>query len=384
MPRRGENIDQLPNGRWKASYRKLDGNEIAKTFDRLMDARRWRREGLAARDRFEYIDPKLGRVTVREFGEQHRQAQLHHRQRTSQSTEMVLRLHVYPYIGDKPMNRVLRTDIESLIKRWATDGAAPSTIRDARFNVVRALFRAAVRSDVIRKSPADGIKLPEVVASKIVPLTAQQVEALADAIEPRFRALVLLGYGCGPRISEAVGLTEPNISWFTGEIAIVQQLGHRAPWPLVPLKNSKRRPSRVVPMPQYVHEALSRHIEVYGVGERDLVFTALRGGPVTRGTSRSFRAACRKAGLPDSVSFHTLRHSFASEGLAQGLSTVEVAELIGDSVAMVEQTYGHPTVDFRKRARLALEAAWASRSAATPAVADASRTAGLAQVRDLR
>ena len=96
-----------------------------------------------------------------------------------------------------------------------------------------------------------------------------------------------------------------------------------------------------------------------------------------------FRAAARKVGLPDSVTYHELRHSYASEGLAQGFSTVEVAELIGDSVAMVERIYGHPTVDFKRRARLALEAAWSGR-AATPAVADASRTAGLAEVRDLR
>jgi integrase len=382
MPRRGENIKQLPNGRWQASYRKLDGRETAKTFDRLLDARRWRREGLAAKDRGEYVDPRLGRVTVREFGEEWRTSQLHHRERSRRLVESTLRLHVYPYIGDKPMNRVLRTDIEALVKRWAADGAAPKTIRDARLKWVRTLFGAAVSSDVIRRSPCVGIKLPEVVATTITPLTATQVEALADAIDPRCRALVLLGYGCGLRVSEALGLTEPNVHWFAGEVAITQQLGERRPYPLVPLKNSKRRPSRVVPMPQHVHAALSRHIEVYGLGERDLVFTGIRGGPLAQGTAgRLFRLACRQVGLGDSVTYHALRHSYASEGLAQGLSTVEVAELIGDSVAMVERIYGHPTVDFKKRARLALEAAWASRS---EAVADDARTAGLTRGGGLR
>jgi integrase len=135
-------------------------------------------------------------------------------------------------------------------------------------------------------------------------------------------------------------------------------------------------------MPQHVHAALSRHIEVYGLGERDLVFTGALGGPLAQGTAgRLFRLACRQVGLGDSVTYHALRHSYASEGLAQGLSTVEVAELIGDSVAMVERIYGHPTVDFKKRARLALEAAWASRS---EAVADDARTAGLTRGGGLR
>jgi integrase len=105
------------------------------------------------------------------------------------------------------MNRMLRTDVEALVKRWVADGAAPRTTRD-RFKWVKTLFAAAVRSDVIRKSPCVGIKLPEVVAAKITPLTATQVEALADAIDPRLRAMVLLGYGCGLRVSEALGLTE--------------------------------------------------------------------------------------------------------------------------------------------------------------------------------
>jgi integrase len=385
MPRHGSNIKQTPGGRWQASFRKLDGREASKTFDRRTDAARWRREGLAARDRGEYVDPKAGRVTVREFGEQWRTSQLHHRPATVQHVETVLRRHVYPYIGDKPLNRVLRTDIEALVKRWVADGAAPRTVGDSRFPSVQSLFGAAVKSDVIRKSPCVGVKLPEIVAAKIVPLTAEQVETLATAIDPRLQALVLLGYGCGTRVSEARGLTEPNVSWFTGEVALTQQLSPRKPYPLIPLKNSKRCPSRVVPMPAYVHEALSRHIEVYGLGERNLVFTGERGGPlVVPIVARLFRVACRKVGLPDDVSFHTLRHSFASEMLVQGLSTVEVAELIGDTVTEVEKTYGHPTVDFRKRARLAVEAAWASQKTASPAVAESSRSPGLARVRDLR
>ncbi len=113
-------------------------------------------------------------------------------------------------------------------------------------------------------------------------------------------------------------------------------------------------------MPQHVYAALSRDIEVFGLGERDLVFTGAAAGRWPGDGRPPLPARVRQVKLSDSVTYHALRHSYASEGLAQGLSTVEVAELIGDSVAMVERIYGHPTVDFKKRARLALEAAWAS------------------------
>jgi integrase len=109
-----------------------------------------------------------------------------------------------------------------------------------------------------------------------------------------------------------------------------------------------------------------------------LLFTASGGGPATQSAIRvAFRAACRKVGLPDSVTYHDLRHGFASAMLVQGLSTVEVAELLGDTVAMVEKVYGHPTVDFRKRARLAVEAAWTS-------VAEPVRSAEAGKGGDLR
>jgi integrase len=384
MPRHGSNIRQTSGGRWQASYRKLDGREVSRTFDRRTDAARWRRDGLAARDRGEYLDPKAGQVIVRDYGERWRQAQLHHRWNTARATEAVLRLHLYPHLGDRPMNRVTRTDIASLVKVWVEGGAAPLTIRNSRYKVVQALFRAAVGDDVIRKSPCDGTNLPEVPPRVVDVLDAEQVRALADAIDPRYRALVLLGHGCGLRISEATGLTASNVSWLAGEINVTQQLDGRPPYALVPLKTSRRRPSRVVPMPRYVHEALSRHVEVYGLGERDLVFTTAQGGPLGtggKGFSQCFRRAVREAGLPSGITFHTLRHSYATEAIARGLSETDVAELLGDTVAMVHQTYGHPSVDFRRRARLAMEAAW---EAGPAAVADSSRTASLAQVRDLR
>jgi len=335
---------------------------------------------LAAKDRGEYIDPKLGRATAREYGERHRQAQLHHRPATVAQVEAALRLHVYPHLGDRPMNRITRSDIQALVKRWVEDGAAPQTVQN-RYKVVTTLFWAAVKDDVIRRTPCDGVKLPEIPPRDRRTLTADEVRALADAIDPRYCALVLLGYGCGLRVSEARGLTEDRVNWFASEILIDRQLGERPPYPFGPVKNSKRCPSRLVPLPQYVHEALSRHIETYGLGERGLLFTAPRGGPIgRRPISNSFWAARRNIALPDSVTPHTLRHSYATKLIANGVSETDVAELIGDTVTEVHKTYGHPSIDFRKRARQAMEAAWT----APAAVADSPRSAGLAPVRELR
>jgi integrase len=378
MPRHGDNIKRTATGRWQASYRLLNGKEVSRTFDRHADAARWRREGIAGRDRPEHLDPKAGRVTVREYGERWRAAQLQHRPATRRLVELALRKHINPYLGDRQMNRVQRSDVQALVKRWEDEGAAPRSIRDTWYGFLRSLFAAAVRDDVIARSPCVGIRLPEVVEQQVVPLTATQARNLADAIEPRYRAAVLVGFGCGTRISETAGLTLPNVDFLGREIAVVQQLGPYVPYPLVPLKNSHRRPARVVPAPGYVLEALSEHLRRYGTGERELLFTASGGGPAPASAiGAAVRAARSKARLGKEVTYHDLRHGYASEMLAQGLSTVEVAELIGDTVTMVERVYGHPTVDFRKRARLAGEAAWTG-------VAEPMRSAEAAQAGDLR
>jgi integrase len=378
MPRHGSNIKQTPHGRWQASYRKLDGKEVSKTFDRRTDAARWRRDGLAAREHPDYLDPKAGRVMVREYGERWRAAQLQHRPATRRLVELATRKHIYPHLGDRPMNRVLRTDVQALVKRWEDEGSSPRSIRDTWYAFLRSMFGAAVRDDVIGRSPCIGIRLPEVVDHQVVPLTAAQARDLAEAIDPRYRAAVLVGFGCGTRISETAGLTLPNVDFLGREVAIVQQLGPYVPYPLIPLKNSRRRPARVVPAPGYVLEALSEHLRRYGTGERELLFTASGGGPAPASAiGAAVRAARSEAGLGKEVTYHDMRHGYASEMLAQGLSTVEVAELIGDTVTMVERVYGHPTVDFRKRARLAVEAAWT-------AVAEPMRSVAAAQAADLR
>jgi integrase len=378
MPRHGANIKRTAGGRWQASYRKMDGKETSRTFDRRADAARWRREGLAARERGERLDPKAGRVTVREYGERWRTAQLHHRPTTRRQVETILRTNVYPHIGDLRVGHVQRSDIQGLVRRWEADGAEPSTILYARYKWVRALFLSAIADDMIRRSPCTDISLPEVVTVKPVPLTAGQVWQLAEAVDPRLRAMVVVGYGCGLRVSEARGLTAPAVDFLGRQVTIAAQLGPVSPYPLAPLKNSRRSPSRVVPAATYVLEALAEHIRRYGVGERELLFRGARGGPLSVAmVSLPFRKGCERAGLGKGVSFHTLRHSYASEMLVQGMSVVEVAELIGDTVAMVESTYGHPTVDFRKRARLAVEAAWSP-------VAEPMRSTDVEQGRDLR
>ena len=64
------------------------------------------------------------------------------------------------------------------------------------------------------------------------------------------------------------------------------------------------------------------------------------------------REAAKKAGLPKGVCLYTLRHSFITQTLLEGLSTLEVSKMVGTSLTMIEKHYGHLVAD-TARERLA-------------------------------
>lgn len=78
-------IKKRENGQWRARYRDEGGREHSRHFTRKVDAQRWLDETTASVVTGQYVDPKAGRVTVREYAEQWRAAQVHLRARSSRS-----------------------------------------------------------------------------------------------------------------------------------------------------------------------------------------------------------------------------------------------------------------------------------------------------------
>ena len=260
-------MKRRPDGKYRARYRDHADKEHAKHFDRKIDAERWVTGQEAALDRGEHIDPRAGRVRFAEYAATWLDSQVHLRYSTSRQYEQSLRLHIVPVLGNRPLAAIRRSDIQSLVNAWAAEGASAHTIANALFKTVRLVFKSAVLDGLIAKSPCVAIRRPQIVTRQVEPLTVDQVLAIADEIEPRCRAAVLLGAGCGLRLGEITGLTEPGIRWMTRQIAVTQQLTRGRPGApggqLSPLKT--RSSERIVPAPGFVLEALSEHVATYGM-----------------------------------------------------------------------------------------------------------------------
>jgi integrase len=274
--------------------------------------------------------------------------------------DVFLRHHVEGTpLGDRPIVRVRPSEIQA----WVAGRSAilaPGTLRNY-LSMLRSVFAAAALDGVIARNPvlpAGRLSLPRLERPKIVPLTVAQVQAWAAAAPPRIRAMIVARAALGLRISELRALRLADVDFLRREVHIGSQLdpaGRRAP-----LKTARSR--RTVPLPAVAADALSAHLAEFGTGPDGLIFTAPRGGPwaASRPLWRAYHDAAVAAGLPDGTSSHDLRHHYASVLLAAGESVHAVAERLGDTPALVLDTYGHVMPDQEDRTRMAVDAAWAS------------------------
>jgi integrase/recombinase XerC len=149
--------------------------------------------------------------------------------------------------------------------------------------------------------------------------------ASAPWIGARDLAILLLLYGAGLRVAEALSLR-----------ASVLPIGQTL------RVTGKRSKTRIVPIVPAVREAIERYVEQcpYRLSADVLLFVGARGGPLNPDlVRRAVAAARRRLGLPDSLTPHALRHSFATHLLARGADLRALQELLGHASLSSTQIY---------------------------------------------
>jgi integrase/recombinase XerC len=163
-------------------------------------------------------------------------------------------------------------------------------------------------------SPADAMALAEEAGA-----------ASDDWIGARDMAILLLLYGSGLRIAEAMGLT-------CGVLPVGRTLR----------VTGKRGKTRVVPVVDAVREAIAAYVAAcpYPLIGQSPLFVGARGGPLNPDlVRRAVRSARQRLGLPDSLTPHALRHSFATHLLAGGADLRSLQELLGHASLSSTQIY---------------------------------------------
>jgi integrase len=172
------------------------------------------------------------------------------------------------------------------------------------------------------------------------------VAAIAAAIEPRYRAMVLLGAYCSLRFGELAGLRRQRVDLLHRTIVVEEQGVELAGGHVVfgPPKTGAGR--RVVAVPAELITVLEPHLAEYVGPEPDaLVFTSPEGQPVRRTKFRlRWVAACAAAGV-EPIHFHDLRGSGATWAATAGATVRELMTRLGHTTPTVALRYQHATLE---------------------------------------
>ena len=149
--------------------------------------------------------------------------------------------------------------------------------------------------------------------------------ASAPWIGARDLAILLLLYGAGLRVAEALSLS-----------------GRALPIGVTLRVTGKRSKTRIVPIVPAVREAIEAYVRQcpYPVTGDSPLFVGARGGPLNPDlVRRSVAAARKRLGLPETLTPHALRHSFATHLLARGVDLRALQELLGHASLSSTQIY---------------------------------------------
>lgn len=357
--------------RWQARYRDENGREKSRTFERKLDARRWLDAKTAEMVRGDYIDPNAGRVRFRPFAEQWLASQTF-AESTRETTETRLRGHIYPTFGERELRNIRPSDIQAWL-RAKQDTLAPSYVRVLLANL-SAILAAAVADDLIRSNPCTSrvVNAPALPDVAVKPWTHAAVESVIAAHPAQYRAMPIVGAGCGLRQGEILGLRTQDVDFLGRTLHVRQQLKIVRSQIVADLP--KRGRVREVPLPETVAYALSERLRSHGPGPDDLIFWSREGKPMNRNyvNVAIWKPAVAAAGLKSSRSngMHALRHYFASVLLEAGVSIRALADYLGHKdPAFTLRVYAHMMPEAAGKARAAIDGAFAGARAASDGMA---------------
>lgn len=243
------------------------------------------------------------------------------------------------YIGaDVGISNIAKADA-ICFRAWMADRARrnlshKSTAR--ALSSLRGFYKFLANRHNIENDAIGLISSPKVPRKLSKAIDVTDVEHMHDAIsaidesEPwiaaRDWALVMLLFGCGLRISEALGLTNSDVRGRPDSLRI---LG----------KGSKER---IVPMLPAVLDAIEKYMRIrpFGNAANDALFRSVRGLPMSpRMAEKVVEKLRHYLQLPDYVTPHALRHTFATAMLAGGADLRSLQELLGHSSLSTTQLY---------------------------------------------
>jgi integrase/recombinase XerC len=240
--------------------------------------------------------------------------------------------HLGGPVEARALNALQATDLRAFLTLRRSQGLGNSSAARELSAVRGFLTFAAVNAGEAAAVPK--LKGPKKARSVPRPISPDEAVSLAEDvaedaaqewIAARDFAVLMLLYGSGLRVAEALAITGAALP--LGEALSV---------------TGKRSKTRIVPLLPQVREAIERYVSLcpYRTAREEALFRGARGGPLKGEiVRRAVRKARVRLGLSERTTPHALRHSFATHLLGRGADLRSLQELLGHASLSSTQIY---------------------------------------------
>ena len=253
-----------------------------------------------------------------------------HTVRAYEATAVRLVAFLQDHLGEavtaETLAKVGAPDLRAYLAHRRSEGLGNASAA-RELSAVRGFLKFAGAESPRMRGPRVKRGVPRPIAPHEAVALAELVSEEADEpwIAARNWAVLLLLYGAGLRIGEAVGLT-----------------GAILPLGATMSVTGKREKTRIVPLLPQVREAIEAYAAItpWPVSRDAPLFRGAKGGPLPAGAIRkSVRSARAALGLSERTTPHALRHSFATHLLGRGADLRALQELLGHASLSSTQIY---------------------------------------------
>lgn len=295
--------------------------------------------------------------TVKEFAPRFLEYQEQHtKQLTFDLHTTIVNLHIVPHLGKLRLDGVRRAELDSLKAAWS---CAPRTA-NTRLGVAMRMLAIAAEWEIIEVAPKT--KLLKIAADHPRFLTEQEAAALIAAAKPNWRSMVMVALRTGLRIGELRGLQWGDVD-LTGRLLRVRRTDPGRP-DMDPNAPKGNRP-RVVPLTPDTLACLRELYEATPAEHRKAKSWVWIGAASWHGQHDRYRTRSEgncamamgtiaaRAKLDEEVTWHTLRHTYASWLVMRAVPLSAVQELLGHASIRQTERYAHLAPGFAQHAAVA-------------------------------
>ena len=275
--------------------------------------------------------------------------------------------NIKPYLGDKPVGKVTREDVQKLYRELQKNGRkelqpeygyqlSGATIRRIH-GVFHQVMDAAVRENLIARNPTEGITLPK---KKTVPkqiLNDAQLERFLEVIreDSVLHDFFYTELTTGLRQGKICGLMWSDFDEAHGTLSVRRTLHVQKGGRLVAGETKTGTGKRTITLPPSTAQLLDQR-KKHSCSQWIFPNLLRPEQPASPGTAYNhLKTLLKRAGLP-SIRVHDLRHTFAIHALASGVDAKTLSGILGHTQASFTlNTYTHITDEMRRKAALSID-----------------------------